>query len=209
MIFLLATVSAVFAITFLSSPTMGAGIFWDSGNAIGFAGFAGTLCLAIASNRPIEMTAHKILGYAVMFVCVLHAFWFLLGDAAVSDYLRPGAPMFMWSGAAGLILLGLVVILSLMPDRGRVHRSYATFRYWHLVLAVLAVYTSAYHIIGNDFYVNSWLQTVLLLLLATGVMFGRKRLRRSFHPTPLTSAQFLIVSVVLGVLFVAMRNFQP
>ncbi|MBT8080598.1 MAG: ferric reductase-like transmembrane domain-containing protein [Gammaproteobacteria bacterium] len=206
MIFLLASVTAVFAITWLANPTMGAGVFWDGGNAIGFSGFAGLLCLAIASNRPIEMTAHKILGYAVLFVCFLHAFWFLLGDAAAAEFLKPGAPLYMWSGVLGLVLLGVVVALSLMPDRARVHRSYRAFRNWHLLLAVATVIASAYHIIGNDFYISTKLQAGLLIVLASGVMIGRQQLRKSFHPTPSSTVQYLTASIAFGALFVAMRN---
>ena len=75
---LVATILAVFAVTFLASPTMGAGSFWDAGNAFGFAAFAGLLYLTITSSRRLDVRAHQLLGYAVLSTAVLHAFWFLL-----------------------------------------------------------------------------------------------------------------------------------
>jgi hypothetical protein len=51
---LLATFAAVFQITFLAAPTMGAGWFLDTGNAIGFAAFGGLLYLTVTGigQRP-------------------------------------------------------------------------------------------------------------------------------------------------------------
>ena len=204
--FLLMTIVAVFAITFLAAPGLGAGIYWDAGNALGFGGLAGLLCLAIASNRPIEMTAHKILGYAVLFVCVAHVFWFLVGDPAVAEYLKPGAPLFMWTGLTGVILLGLTVSISLLPDRNRIHRSYSSFRLWHFVLAFATIAATLHHVIGNGFYVRTLVQIGLLLLLTAGVVFGRERLRKSFHPTPATTVHYLLAIAFFGTVFVAIRN---
>ena len=65
---------------------MGAGIFWDAGNALGFAAFAGLLYLTITSSRRLDVRAHQLLGYGVLAVAVAHAFWFMLGDGAVIDY---------------------------------------------------------------------------------------------------------------------------
>jgi hypothetical protein len=76
---LLATMAAVFIVTLLGAPQMGAGWFWDTGNGIGFAAFAGLLYLTITSNRRLDVRAHQVLGYVVLTLVIGHAFWFLLG----------------------------------------------------------------------------------------------------------------------------------
>ena len=128
---LLATFAAVFLLTFLAAPTMGAGWFWDAGNAIGFAAYAGLLYLTITSSRRLDVRAHQVLGYGVLFVAVAHAFWFMLGDAAVVEFMKPGAPDYMWHGIVSLLLLGVLITVALVPDRFRVHSDYPAFKYWH------------------------------------------------------------------------------
>ena len=132
---LLATFSAVFLITFLAAPTMGAGWFWDAGNAFGFAAYSGLLYLTVTSSRRLDVRAHQVLGYGVLLVAAVHAYWFMLGDAAVVEFMKTGAPDYMWHGIVGTILLGVLITVARLPDRLRVHKDYAAFRYWHRVLA--------------------------------------------------------------------------
>ena len=116
MLVILSTLAVIFLIPFLAAPTMGAGWFWDAGNAMGFAAFAGLLYLTITSNRRLDVRAHQLLGYAVLFLALLHAFWFLLGDAAVVEYIKPDAPDYMWLGVVGLLFLGVLIAVALLPD---------------------------------------------------------------------------------------------
>ena len=136
---LLTTLAAVFLITFFAAPTMGAGCFWDTGNGLGFAAFAGFLYLTITSSRRLDVRAHQVLGYAVFFLALLHAFWFLLGDAAVVEFVKPGAFEDMWLGVIGLLSLGILMTVALVPDRLRVHKDYPAFKYWHRVIFPLCV----------------------------------------------------------------------
>lgn len=106
---LLATLAIVFLITFLGAPTMGAGWFWDAGNGIGFAAFGGLLYLTITSNRRLDVRAHQVLGYAVLLLVVAHAFWFLLGDATVVEFIKFGAPDYMWLGMVSLVLFIVLI----------------------------------------------------------------------------------------------------
>jgi hypothetical protein len=59
---LLATFAAVFLLTFIATPTMGAGWFWDAGNALGFAAFAGLLYLTITSSRRLDVRDTRYSG---------------------------------------------------------------------------------------------------------------------------------------------------
>ncbi|MBK6581314.1 MAG: hypothetical protein IPG20_00115 [Gammaproteobacteria bacterium] len=128
---LLITTTAVFVVSLLDSPVLGAAWFWDLGNGFGFAAFSGLLYLSLASARAIPHEAHRHLAYAVLLLVALHVFWLLLGDAVVVEYLRPGAPLYMWVGLAGFALLNLLMLVSLPRYRPRIHWSRADFRRWH------------------------------------------------------------------------------
>jgi len=205
---LLAIVSAVLLTTFLATPTMGAGWFWDAGNGLGFMAFAGFLYLGVTSYRRIDVRAHRLLGYSVLFVAVAHALWFLLGDAAAIEFIKPGAPDYMWLGVIGLILLFVMVIISLVPDRLRVHKDYPVFLYWHRVLAIATVACCAYHILVSHFYLTTWYQAVLFLAVSTIASFGRSWWVK-FGPLPVVTPAVLILTTVLFAgLFSAIRNLS-
>jgi len=203
---LLATFSAVFLLTFIASPTMGAGWFWDAGNAIGFAAFAGLLYLTITSSRRLDVRKHQVLGNAVLMVAAAHVFWFLLGDGAVVEFLKVGAPDYMWHGVVAFLLLGVLIIVALVPDRFRIYRDYPAFKYWHRVLAIITIGTATYHIVVSNFYLGTWYQALLFVLLAIGAAFGRQYWIR-FGQLPIAgSAVYIIVSIAFGLVFTAIRN---
>jgi hypothetical protein len=203
---LAATLAVVFAITFLAAPTMGAGWFWDTGNALGFAAFGGLLYLTITSNRRLDVRAHQLLGYGVLFVAIAHAYWFLLGDASVSEFLKPGAPDYMWLGLVSLLLLGVLMTVALVPDRMRVHKSYPTFKYWHRVVAITTIASATYHIVVSHFYLGAWYQTALFVLITLTASFGRAYWIKLGQLSIATNMTYFLLSVVFGALFVAMRN---
>jgi hypothetical protein len=165
--------AVVFLITFLAAPTMGAGWFWDAGNGIGFAAFAGLLYLTVTSNRRLDVRAHQILGYAVLLLAVGHAFWFLLGDATVVEFIKFGAPDYMWLGIVSVVLLAILIITAIVPDRFRVHKNYPSFKYWHRVLTIAMIASAAYHIVVSNFYLDAWYQAGLFVLISLAVCLGR------------------------------------
>jgi len=203
---LLAVLAAVFLPTFLAAPTMGAGWFWDTGNGLGFAAFAGLLYLGITSYRRIDIRAHRLLGFTVLLVAVAHALWFLLGDAAAIEYIKFSAPGYMWFGIIGLILLFVLVIISLVPDRLRVHKDYPKFLYWHRILAVATVASCVYHIVVSHFYLATWYQAAVFIAVATVASFGRPWWVR-FGPLPVvTPAVLILFSVLFSGIFSLIRN---
>lgn len=203
---LIATLAVVFLLTFLAAPTMGAGWFWDSGNAIGFAAFGGLLYLTITSNRRLDVRAHQVLGYGVLFVAMAHAFWFLLGDAAVPEFLKPGAPDYMWLGVVSLLLLGILMTVALVPDRMRVHKTYPAFKYWHRVIAIATLASATYHIVASDFYLGTWYQDLLFVLFAIAVSVGRAYWIKLGQIRIVSNAAYVLTSVLFGALFVTVRN---
>lgn len=203
---LLATLASVFLTTFLAAPLMGAGWFWDAGNGLGFAAFAGILYLTITSTRRIDVRAHQVLGYGVLFVAIAHAFWFMLGDGAVVEFMKFGAPDYMWHGVISFLLLGILITVALVPDRLRVHRDYPAFKYWHRVIAVATIATATYHIVVSNFYLGAWYQESLFVLLALAVAFGRAYWIKLGQLPIAGTAVYLAVSVVFAVTFTAIRN---
>ena len=203
---LLATFAAVFLLTFIATPTMGAGWFWDAGNALGFAAFAGLLYLTITSSRRLDVRAHQVFGYGVLFVAVAHVFWFMLGDGAVVEFMKIGAPDYMWHGIVSFLLLGVLITIALVPDRLRIHSDYPAFKYWHRVLAIIAIGTAAYHIVVSNFYLGTWYQGLLFALLAIAVAFGRAYwIKLGQIPIASTSA-YLALTAMVAATFAAIRN---
>jgi hypothetical protein len=175
---LLATLGTVFLTTFLASPTMGAGWFWDAGNGFGFAAFGGLLYIGITSFQRPDVRAHQMLAYTVLFVAVLHALWFLL------------------------------VTIALMPDRLRVHKTYPVFRYWHRVLAVATVACCTHHIVVSNFYLATRYQAVLFIVLAAVASFWRAGWAKLGQTAIATPAAFLLLTTLLTGLFSAIRNLS-
>ena len=185
---------------------MGAGWFWDVGNAIGFAAYAGLLYLTITSSRRLDVRAHQVFGYGVLLVAVLHAFWFMLGDGAVVEFMKLGAPDYMWHGIVSMLLLGFLITVALVPDRFRVHRDYPAFKYWHRVVAIATIGTATYHIVVSDFYLGAWYQGFLFALLAVAVAFGRAWWIKLGQLPIAKTAAYLAVSVVFAAAFATLRN---
>jgi hypothetical protein len=203
---LIATFLAVFLITFLAAPAMGGGWYWDAGNALGFAAFAGLLYLTITSSRRLDVRAHQMLGYGVLFVTAAHVFWFMLGDAAVVEFMKVGAPDYMWHGIVSFLLLGILITVALVPDRFRVHTDYPAFKYWHRVLAIVTIGTAAYHIVVSNFYLGAWYQGLLFALLAIAVAFGRAWWIRLGQLRLAHIGAYLAVSAAFAAAFTAIRN---
>lgn len=185
---------------------MGAGWFWDTGNALGFSAFGGLLYLTITGNHRVDVRAHQVLGYGVLFVAVAHAFWFLLGDAAMTEFLKPGAPDYMWLGVVSLLLLGVLMTVALVPDRMRVHRNYPAFKYWHRVVAIATIASATYHIIVSGFYLGTWYQALLFVLVTIAASFGRAYWIKLGQLPIATNIAFVFATVFFGALFVTVRN---
>ena len=205
---LVATLAVVFLLTFLAAPTMGGGWFWDAGNALGFAAFGGLLYLTITSYRRLDVRAHQVFGYGVLIIAIAHAFWFLLGDAAMTEFLKPGAPDYMWLGVVSLLLLGILMTVALVPDRMRVHKTYPAFKYWHRVVAIATIAAATYHIVVSNFYLGAWYQAVLFVVVAVAVASARPYWARLGQIRIVGNATYLLFSAIFGAAFVAIRNLS-
>jgi hypothetical protein len=199
-------IGVVFLATFLSSPTLGAGWFWDLGNALGFAAMAGLLYLTLATGPGLKVRLHRQLGYAVLGVAVAHALWLLVGDPAVVEYLKPGAPLYMWAGVLGLLLLAALTVIAMPHVRSRLHKRYSGFRLWHRVLAILTIIGAAGHIAGSNYYIDSGYAAGVFVIVVVAVTAGHRRLPGYAKLTTTITTEFLVVSAGAIVLFVGLRN---
>jgi len=203
---LLVTMAVVFLITFLAAPTMGAGWFWDTGNGIGFAAFAGLLYLTITSNRRLDVRAHQIIGYAVLLLVVGHAFWFLLGDATAVEFIKLGAPDYMWLGIVSVVLLAILITTAIVPDRLRVHKDYPSFKYWHRVLTISMIASAAYHVVVSNFYLDAWYQAGLFVLISIAVCLGRTYWIKLGQIAIVSPVVYVALSVAMAAAFAGLRN---
>lgn len=198
--------AALFLITFLSAPILGAGWAWDADNALGFCSLGGILYLTIPLNFRINSQQHEMLGYAVLLTVLAHAFWFLFRDPVLLQYLKPGAPVYMWAGLAAAVLLLLLVFLAVLPPRRMLHKGHASFRYWHIALGISCVAAATYHIIGSGFYLSTWYQKILFAGLVLGIIASRLRSTGRKTYRPMSLSMFLILSAAGVVLFTLVRN---
>lgn len=206
MVVLAILMAAVFGIAMLQDPMAVGGWYWDLGAALGFAGFAGLLFQMIPPARARETRRHERLGYWVLGVVLAHAFWFLAGDGVVRFYLRPGAPLYMWAGLVGLLVLSVLIILARLPDRWRVHRNFRSFRTVHRILGVVVVAASVWHVVMSGFYLSSPVQVAVLVLIVLGACLGRGGWARLGQSPVADGAGLALVAGAACGLFVLLRN---
>lgn len=205
---LLLTLGAVALISFLAAPTLGAGLVWDAGNGLGLVAMGGLTYLVASSSAGsgIDLRAHQVFGYVVLAIATVHAFWFLLLDPVMLTYIGPGAPPYMWVGCAGFLLLVAMMIIGMPQYRLRLHRRYATFRYWHRVLAVATIIAAGWHILGSGLYFSAWYQGLLLVALAAAVCLGDRAWLRGMAITNSTSIVLVVTAIALATTFALARN---
>ena len=206
---LLMLLSAVLAISFLDAPAMGGGWSWDADNGLGFAAFAALLFLSLQGTAQRNVRLHEMLGYTVLVITAAHALWFLLFDAAAIEYVRVGAPAYMWTGLAALALLAALILIAMLPTRFALHKSYSAFRVVHRLIAISGICFALHHMIASGFYLRTWYQALLLVLLAAAVVFGPRIRERLFPPAKLTPGGLVVISVIGAALFTVIRNLSP
>ena len=200
------TVTSVLIVTFLAAPGLGAGWAWDIGNGIGFLAFAGLLYLSKIGGSGRNVRAHQLLGFLVLGVTVTHVLWFLVLDATVIEYVKPGAPPHMWTGIASFLMLVVLIFISLPEYRLRLHRRYALFKFWHLSLALLAMMGAGHHIVVSGFYLREPYQVALFLLLVAIVVFGDSYLGKREAETRRSFWVFIGLGVFCVAVFAGIRN---
>ena len=122
------------------------------------------------------------------------------------EYLKPGAPDYMWLGIVSLFLLMILIAIAVVPDRLRVHTEYRQFKYWHRVITVATIAAAAYHIAASNFYLRTWYQLAIIFFLVVVIFIGRDYWNRLGQIAIATPARFLYVSLLFVAVFAAIRN---
>lgn len=155
----------IFGLTFLIQPWLGSHWSWEAGNGLGFVALAGMAYLVFPFNVRKDQKAHEVLAYGVLIITALHSLWFLITDDSVSEYIKPGAPLYMWSGVVSVLLLYVLVLIAMQPRRMRIHPRYRIFRQWHRWLAFASLATAGYHVVASGFYLGHWLTVLVMSLI--------------------------------------------
>jgi DMSO/TMAO reductase YedYZ heme-binding membrane subunit len=180
-----------------------AGAIWEAGNAPGFAALALLLYLCFAGGRGAGYERHRALGWCAVVLTLGHAAWFLVLDANVREYLEPAAPLYMWAGVIGFVLL-----VGLVTSSGRRLRRVAFerhFRNEHWWLAALVLAAVAWHVAATGYYYTGLTTAWPVLLCVAIAAVPRLRLPRA-GPSG-TTGRAIIDAVaalaIIGVLLAA------
>jgi len=146
-----------------TSTVSGLGPAWDFAMALGFAVFALMLLMFVLISRFRRLTApfgidliyyfHRQIALGLLLLLLVHVGILLYSEPLLGRYLLPSAPAHMFAGVVALLSLLLLVGLSLL--RRRLKFRYGTWRRTHLLIAVIAVLSSTWHVFGVNFYSDS------------------------------------------------------
>ncbi len=198
--------AAVFLAASLAHPTLGAGWFWDIGNAIGFCAFSGLLFLAYTGAPSTDLKPHRLLGNAVLLIAAMHVFWMLLGDPVVVEYILPGAPIYMWAGLVAFVLLNVLLLIGLPGFRRQIYRHRDSFRRWHRWIAIVTIAATCWHIVGSGHYLRASYQWAPMLAIAAAACFAPRFIARKSDLNAWASRQFLGFTLVATAAFALVRN---
>jgi hypothetical protein len=112
----------------------------------------------------------------------------------------------MWLGIVSVVLLAILIITAIVPDRLRVHNNYPSFKYWHRVLTIAMIASAAYHIVVSNFYLDAWYQAGLFILISLAVCLGRAYWIKLGQIAIAPPTVYLSISTILIVAFAGLRN---
>ena len=196
----------VLLIVFLENPTIGGGWMWDILNSLGFSSFAAVLCLTLPNSGARYIRGHELLAYTTIFITLGHAFWFFIEDPASVEYVRPGAPHYMWAGLGSLFFLLLSVWISILPARTRIHQNHSSFKFWHRLFAIFTIVGALYHILGSGFYLGTATQVGAILILTIFVFFSRNLKLHIFQSEVATPHELIMITIAGSAVFVFIKN---
>lgn len=208
------------ALLLVPLPVSG-GILWDIGMGTGYAALvvAATLYVfplrgdGLPHRRLFTLSQHKVLGWAVLILCLLHITLLLIAQPLVWHYLWLSTPIYMICGITALIALAVLVATGLStrsvfrkarldPDRRPTDSPVA--KSTHMILAAVLLALVAGHILGSRQLLDKPTKVVsLCLLLALPLIWAAFRPRRPrsirFSTTVLPTCVALLALLILPV----------
>ncbi|MGI9288934.1 MAG: hypothetical protein ACR2P1_26390 [Pseudomonadales bacterium] len=196
--------AAVWLLT-LGGGIVAAGWSWDFANGLGFAAVAGLVYLCVQGAGRVAVLQHQAFSYVVVLLVVVHAAWFLIADSVVVEYLKPGAPAYMWAGLLSLFSILFLVISARPTARKKSFLNRLSFRGWHRALSWLAIGAALFHILGSSLYVRDALQYLLLMLIILPAL-APTPWSRYFDLRGYPSSSLLMLAVCLAAAISLSRN---
>jgi hypothetical protein len=184
---LLAALGAGAAIALIPLPAPG-GIGWDIGIGTGYAALivAVTLYLyplrgdGLPHRRLFTLSQHRRIGWVALTLALLHTAILLIAQPLTSRYLLPSAPLYMVSGVAALIVLGVLVPtgLSARSSLRKAPTRPALSISSHIILAALLLALCGAHVVGSHQLFNTRTKVLTVcLLLAIPLIWAALRAR--------------------------------
>ncbi len=159
----LALVLLPLVVLMLGDRPPGTGFAWDFSVALGFSALSllGSMFVLTARFRwmapafgiDIVYYFHRWVAVLAFGLVLAHPLLLIGVEPLLAEYLKPGAPWYMFAGAAAVIALAVLVVSSVW--RKRLHLHYDAWRRLHALLAVLVVGLAIAHVIGVDYYVGT------------------------------------------------------
>jgi hypothetical protein len=192
----------VFAVTLVQAPLQSGEWYWDSGNALGFLGYAGLLYLFIDVGFSRRQRVHQLISYAVTTTLVAHAAWLWIPDATIWHYLVWDGPAYMLAGCIALLLVLCIPVLALPGSRRKWHINHFQFKRWHYWLSVGSIMASYWHMVGSGFYLSD-IEAVLLGLGTLAILSTHHW--KALSPTEVSRLGYVII-VSAPVFFVLLKG---
>lgn len=186
----------MFSLTLLQAPQASGEVYWDAANALGLLAFALLLYLYFDTGSGHRQQIHKWLSYLGGVALLAHVALLWIPDPTIWNYLSFAAPWYM---LAGLLSLGLVVLITLIstPAKRRFwHGDYRRFQALHEWLALAVIATALWHMIASGFYLST-LESALLICLCVAI-WALKRADRLPSPTGSFATTWGVLAIPAG-----------
>jgi len=178
------------------------GWLWDTGNALGFVGFAGLLYLFVDVGKGRRQKFHQHLSYCVLTVVLAHVLWLWISDPTLWFYMPWHAPHYMLAGWLALTLIVATIWLALPGQRRFWHATHRLFQRWHYGLSIGVIAAAYWHSVGSGFYISP-LEAVCYGVLIALVLSVRphgwptiKGINAAALLIPAATAAFVVVKAI-------------
>ncbi|MBS0373842.1 MAG: cytochrome c3 family protein [Proteobacteria bacterium] len=195
---------------------------WEIAQVLGALAAVAMLALCVAPVRrrrlavaPLALPRHELVGWVALGTALGHVLLSIGADRRVLEHLKATAPVYEW---AGLVALGLLLLLTVPATeslRRRLWPTHRPFRLTHLVLSAIALPLVVAHVVTTGRYIHGLVLTAIVAGIAAlalvGLLAGRPRAagpevragaaRGQALPSPLIALLLLAAAGSLALLY--------
>lgn len=180
------------------------GFWWETAIGLGFAGLIMMVMQFVLTARFRRPTApfgidliyyfHRYLAYTLLAIVLAHPLLLVAKDPGLLDRLNPLTAS--WAMRTGMLsLFALLALIATSAWRKRLGIPYDSWRFAHLLLAVLSVGLAFGHLGLIDYYSNTFIVSLLWLVIGISVLLIQLQVRL-FRPWALARKPWTVRSVV-------------